>query len=378
MRSACADPNFLSMKIVTVTFSRTISHGAFLQCYALQKYLSDLGHEVEVLDYVPKSFRRHAYPWRSFKRYFGIFHPQNYVYLYKRRAFSLAMRKHLNMTQLYTSLEELRAAPPQADAYVCGSDQIWNPSFFRNEFDPAFFCDFGKQETKRIAYAASFGRYDLEPRYIEQLKQFLPKMDSLSTRESSGCNIVRDACGLDCEHVMDPTFLIDDYSELYSSVPRIPQPYILVMPMPGQYDLISECLKRIRKKTSLPFVFIGRDWKYWIYPGKTVFCSPSNWLNLFANASGVITNSFHGTAFCLHLKKPFITFGYTDKTRATRNVRMENLLKHLDLSDRYITSNEEMDKIDQVLEPLDWRHVDELKEALTQKSKAYLHSALEA
>ena len=39
------------MRVGILTFHRAHNYGAVLQCYALQKVLKNLGHEVQVIDY---------------------------------------------------------------------------------------------------------------------------------------------------------------------------------------------------------------------------------------------------------------------------------------------------------------------------------------
>ena len=39
------------MKIGILTFHNALNYGAVLQCYALQHYLQEKGHDVEVIDY---------------------------------------------------------------------------------------------------------------------------------------------------------------------------------------------------------------------------------------------------------------------------------------------------------------------------------------
>jgi len=41
------------MKIKTITCHEVYNYGASLQAYALMKYLQDLGHDVEIIDYKP-------------------------------------------------------------------------------------------------------------------------------------------------------------------------------------------------------------------------------------------------------------------------------------------------------------------------------------
>lgn len=41
------------MKIATITCHNVYNYGASLQAYALQRYLSQEGHDVEIIDYKP-------------------------------------------------------------------------------------------------------------------------------------------------------------------------------------------------------------------------------------------------------------------------------------------------------------------------------------
>lgn len=41
------------MKIKTITCHDVYNYGASLQAYALQQYLTELGHEVQIIDYFP-------------------------------------------------------------------------------------------------------------------------------------------------------------------------------------------------------------------------------------------------------------------------------------------------------------------------------------
>lgn len=47
------------MKIGTITFHCAYNFGSALQTYALRKYLTDLGHDVHVIDYRSEDFRNY-------------------------------------------------------------------------------------------------------------------------------------------------------------------------------------------------------------------------------------------------------------------------------------------------------------------------------
>ena len=52
------------MKINTLTTYDVYNYGASLQAYALQQYLTNLGHEVEIINYQPDYLtRKYNYKW---------------------------------------------------------------------------------------------------------------------------------------------------------------------------------------------------------------------------------------------------------------------------------------------------------------------------
>ena len=160
------------MKIATITCHNVYNYGASLQAYALQRYLSQEGHDVEIIDYKPYYLNsrynwRHIpaesrlYPYKDYVGtqciYFLLKNRKIYKTIGRKRKFDDFRQKFLTLTDnTYTSAEELRATPPQADLYIAGSDQIWNPKIFPDgRFDPVFFGAFSHK--RKIAYAPSFG-----------------------------------------------------------------------------------------------------------------------------------------------------------------------------------------------------------------------------
>ena len=47
----------MKSKIGILTFHNALNYGAVLQCYALQHYLQEKGHDVEVIDYRARSLK---------------------------------------------------------------------------------------------------------------------------------------------------------------------------------------------------------------------------------------------------------------------------------------------------------------------------------
>lgn len=144
------------MKIATITCHNVYNYGASLQAYALQRYLSQAGHDVQIIDYKPY-YLNSRYNWRHipaesrlypYKDYIGtqciyflLKNRKIYKTIGRKRKFDDFRQKFLTLTDnTYTSAEELRATPPQADLYIAGSDQIWNTAC-ENGKDAAFYLD---------------------------------------------------------------------------------------------------------------------------------------------------------------------------------------------------------------------------------------------
>lgn len=53
------------MRIGTITFHCAYNFGSALQAYALKEYLTNLGHDVHIIDYRSDDFRQ----YRIFRRY---------------------------------------------------------------------------------------------------------------------------------------------------------------------------------------------------------------------------------------------------------------------------------------------------------------------
>ena len=64
-------------------------------------------------------------------------------------------------TDTITCKKQLFVLDKKYDKFVVGSDQVWNLKC--HGYDGAFFLDFVSDDSKKVAYAASFGTYDINP-----------------------------------------------------------------------------------------------------------------------------------------------------------------------------------------------------------------------
>lgn len=360
------------MKVGIITYHRSVSYGAFLQTYALTQYMKGLGHDVNVIDYNPAHRDGKVRKWN--KRFFG-FHPQNLVNSFKYRCFSDYIERYLPLTKRsYRTLSELQDEPPAMDVYICGSDQIWNPTEIGDGFDPAYFNCFGGPHIKRIAYAASIGSSHIPEKYNQQLCDNVSRLDYISAREQNACDLIRNITGRQCVHVLDPIFLVSDYSELYKPEGIVKTPYVLVFSLVDSV-LFDEVLKTAKAAIGLPFVFVGSHYKLWKYNGKCRFCTPGEWLNLYANAEAVVTNSFHGTVFSLKFRKPFISVGLPEWMKE-RNIRMSELFEMVQLSERFVVEDTMVGNAKLITDNPDWINIEKCLSNKITHSVEFLSKSL--
>ena len=376
-------------KIGILTFHFARNYGAVLQCYALTRYLQKQGHDAAVIDYQPKyhtiRFAAHkppfayaCYRWNFFRRSPLGKRADAFVKGYREaveanrthrddkvlQAFADFRETHLNCTRRYATYAELKEHPPEADAYIVGSDQVWNPDILDQKLDPAYFAAFGKTETKRIAYAVSLGR-DLVGRELIDLRRYCADMDAISIRERSETAV--EAMQRDVHVCLDPTLLLDaaDYAEA-EAAPTETEPYIFVYGF--QTNEATKHAVELAKARYGCKVLNGSPLKIHLDGAETVYdYGPSEFLTYLKNAACVVTNSFHGTALSLIYEKDFITIAHT-----LRPTRMVELLKKLELS--YRLCGDESFSFDR---PIDYDAVQSRIAAYRAASETYLSMALD-
>lgn len=372
------------MKVGILTFHYADNYGAVLQAYALQTYLESLGHNVEIIDYRPRYIThggRFRIP-RSKKDLVG----NAQVALIKisrlrtaisgrtsQKAFQSFRDTALHIsTMTYTSLEDLKSRAPSYDAYICGSDQIWNPPP-RAGVDPAFYLDFGEPKCRRIAYAASFGRPQIEVEYHKDIGRLLKKIDYISVREQSGIDLVQQLSGRTATWLPDPTLLVDNYDSVLTKIPQ--ENHIFVYGL-RTGALLQDVKEQVAKIYGAPVLAPFNAKQLWRSKEATIQLSPSEWLGAIQQAGIVVTNSFHGTLFSIIFRKPFITVPLVGRN-AGLNTRFQSILYRLNLADRLLPSTNNNQDITRLIKAeIDWHDVYERLSAWRCEARDFVVSAL--
>ncbi|NLM48334.1 MAG: polysaccharide pyruvyl transferase family protein [Epulopiscium sp.] len=296
--------------------------------------------------------------------------PYNY---FKKRKFINFSNEYLNISKKrFKSLEELKEINNDYDYFICGSDQIWNGTMIR--FDSAYFLSFVDNTEKKIAYAASFGKVDISDQEFEFYKRELNNINKISVRETSASVIVKKCSNKFAEVVLDPTLLLSGTEWKYISrkekVPK--EPYILTYCLSNNKEM-QDFIKKLRLQTGYKVIGISRGLVPMFRECAFAVPSPLEFVQLFSNASYVVTNSFHGTAFSTNLNKNFFTFIKGERNTAT-NSRIVDFLENLGLADRIYTKCPK-EKIN-ISQP-NFEEVNKKLEALRKKSINFLTESLD-
>lgn len=364
------------MKIKTITCHDVYNVGASLQAYALSEYLRQQGHEVENINYKP--------PYLQHYRLSGVTNPvydkpvlrEIYQILKfpgrlkgrfskRKKVFDDFTEHYLPVTEKkYTSNQELKSQVPEADLYIAGSDQIWNP-LFQNGKDPAFFLQFAPENIRKISYAASFAVDSLAEEDKKRMKHWLHYFDAISVREKSGVSLLREM-GVEGEHVCDPVFLLlrSEWELFATDSPY--KSYLFVYDFDNS-SIVQSIAKNIAEKKNLKIVSV--------FPWKEADCickniGPKEFIGLIQNAEIIISNSFHATAFSLIFHKEFYVLNRQEKI----NTRMRDLLEDMGLQDHLVASIEEVEKATEA----EWSQIDKRLENMMDCSKMFLKKEMGA
>lgn len=320
------------MKIGILTFHAAHNYGAVLQAYGLYKYLTNLGHEVYVIDYRPQSLIK------GYRRDFPEL-PKNPYKLLKLLLSEPIVRKHRirrfdnfenfikHRIKLYPCTEEFDGS--SFDEIIIGSDQVWNIALLNDKYDTLFWGT--NIKTRCISYAASFGWYKFKDNDIKIIKDKLQKFSSLSIRETNSAEFLSKETGLNIEVACDPTLLLtkEEWESLCRPI-KSNKPYVLC------YNLLQskDCDKLahdLAKTHDLELIKITPR----VTLGNTFStiqdASPIDFLSYIKDADYVVTSSFHGTVFSILFNKEFYSVGLSKY-----GGRIKSLLEMIGLEERML------------------------------------------
>lgn len=301
------------MKIGIITIHNSPNYGASLQAFALWKYITDCGHECEIIDlhrphqadfvpskkYVASRYKKDSSKTKIKKLIYRLLgrKAQRYLTEEARKKFD-AFNSQIRLSRPYYGVDELYSNPPLYDIYITGSDQLWNPT--QSFCIEPYFLTFVPKGKRKISYSSSIGITELTNKEKDMFRKALVQYDAISVRETQAKELLQNFIAKEIVQVADPTFLLP--LETWQSIAVKPQEkgkYLLLFTL-GFNKTMLEYAMNLGNQSGLRVVYLTavqpKDNGHY----KAVAdAGPQEWMGYIANAEMVITDSFHGTVFSI-------------------------------------------------------------------------------
>lgn len=338
------------MRIATMTWYHYENYGTALQAVALTEILRKMGHEVQMIHYLPSGrfmsvfdysipslLKRHSGKRKTTSQFISPF-----VSDAKTERFQGFLRNHIELTSLCETMSDLEALNDQFDAFVCGSDQIWSPLVF----DPKYYLNFIHDRTKKIAYAPSLGVKQWNDKFAKrEIQTLLSDFGAISVREETGRELIKGLIGEEVPVVLDPTLLLTDkdWEKMCDLSPEQSSAYVLAYFL-GSNEDHWESVKKTAAQLGLPLRVIPVHKSDLLRDGCSIETAvgPREFLELIRSASYVCTDSFHGLNFSILFHRPFTAYmRFAENDLRNQNTRVEHLMNLVGMKDRVYTSHNE-------------------------------------
>lgn len=345
------------MVVNVITRHAPTNYGSLLQAIATQRVIMNLGHECRIIDYIPKcetgvrmaiTQLEQKTKWRRnpIKKaiYLMVAEPET---LLMDRKFLAMRKKYLLMGPCCATTGELKKlyAEKKDEVFLTGSDQVWGP-ISTGHYDPTYFLDFVPKSSRKLAFAASFGKAIFDEQTLKEYGVLLKKYDSLAVRENVAVELLK-KMDISAKQVLDPTLLMDaDAWSEYVKPMKKPEKYVLVYQIHANSDLDHYAVK-FAEKAELPLLRVSPLLHQAKRSGKFVYCPDiSGFLDLVKNAAYMVTDSFHGTAFAINFNTQFVEVLPNTGTSS----RNQSILELTGLTDRIVRDLNDFSYIDQEID----------------------------
>lgn len=340
-------------KIGIVTLNHGYNYGNKLQNYAIKKIYENMENEVETIAFKPiksddcttksnlkgKKIEKIKQKFiRKVKQKLYANHEKNRIEKFKR-----FNKEYLNMSKNeYNSKNYNLINENEYSLFSVGSDQVWNSYLW--DFSKFYLLDFVKDNSKKIAYAASFAVDSIKDEYKKDFIENLQKFRAISVREENGIDIIQNLINTTPKLVLDPTMLLDKQEwEDFIKVPQKVQKekYIFTYFLGEKSSETQKTIKRLAKLYKLKIIDMNN------IKNAYFASSPNEFLYLLKNSEIVLTDSFHACVFSIIFNKSFYVFDRNSEGKKM-NSRIDTLLKKFNLTDRkkIDISNKEIFNID--------------------------------
>jgi len=316
------------MKLQIFTYHSVYNFGANLQALATALFLMKKGHDVELLNFRPKSlddFYKQTVPPKQADchEYF--------------------VKKYLPLSPILLQEEDLKnyLSSQQPDGLILGSDSVLRVSSRPQSSDQAFGNPFWlkwfdtSDSLKKIPTAllsvSCMGSqyYKLPQKFKKQIYNFFKKRNYITVRDywtSWMIRMINPFHRLKIYQNVDPVFILSKFFDL-SKV------NLYKFHLPKRYILYSFSKNLVTKEWMKEFVNYANDkgiavvelptpehWDLKLYSNHKISIplSPLEWYKIIANSEGFIGIRFHPIVVCIANSVPFIAIDNYGSTKLSR------------------------------------------------------------
>ena len=350
-------------KIGVIThYYQSINYGGMLQAYALVRYLRGCGYVAEQICYDSSASQNWPQLIQSFNYSLSSLHLiqdkfsrriadffENALFPASSNAFRAYQKKRREVfdsfsrdyiphsAEVYTE-GTIEAVNNIYEAFITGSDQVWNVSSYR----PAYFLSFAGPGKARIAYAASMAGESVPDALRENVMQNLKGYVGISLRETSAIPVVRSLTTVEPVITVDPTLLLDrcQWEKIVSDRVVVPSDYIFCYFL-GNNLAAKKFAEDFSNKVGLTLLCIPmytstKQFREESFLGYIVNdASPRDFLAFIRDAQYILTDSYHAVIFSMIFQKNFLVFDRNQNR--TMSTRITHLLELCGLRSRYIS-----------------------------------------
>lgn len=378
------------VKIGIITWFNGSNYGTNLQAIALQRYLRNIGHEVQIVNFEVNqdenanlSIFRKLVDWKMLGtrikrqpgKYAKKFADMKYgsEILERDRKLAVAVQEKCCLTQKISDENELIAVFNSFDLLISGSDQIWNPQGYHR----FYYADYDKVTTRRISYAPSLGVNSIREDKKMEIRRGLNKFSAVSVRELTGAELLRPLSKHEPVVTIDPTFLLcaNDWNEIFPVEQEQREKYVLSMFLTDKYSHWHAARSFAKRKKLQHIVIPYCGFSYLQKANIIANAGLQEFLDLIRGAEYVLTDSFHVTAFSLIFRKQFYTFTrFKEDVYTSQNSRVKNMLHVAGTDERLLPYR--MKKV-MDLKNIDYDTVGKALEFEIENSKKFLLAAID-
>lgn len=379
------------MKIGIVTWVTYHNYGTFLQAYALQQALRNLGHEAQLI-----SDKRQIRSYLSLMR--GKLATMLYP-IYKRlkslrdphcRAMRRLEREYDDFAQRHLDIFDWKW-PDQLDArfdmFVTGSDQIWSPIAWplTEELKAIYghyFLNF--TDKPKISYAPSVKIDQNLSEVGKMIGPWLDRYTAISVREEYGAEKLRQITSQPVDVVLDPTLLLtaDDWHRITSGADkeRYARNYLGGVEVRCYFLRFNQAyVDRVREfaaSVNLPVKIISPLPDYDGIEGiEHIMPDPEGFVEAVSTARYMFTDSFHGSVFSIIFGVPVM--GFENEQPGAVNGRLANIYDRLGIGHRLQVASRRGPVTQAEMDDIDFESVHAKLETERQQSLDWLKQSLE-